>query len=285
MSSFKLTELPIATAATNGDVLYLVNNYVPGDPVLTGDSKQISVSAFSESIIINPFPYTGNPTINGSLSVTGDLNEIGVSKGGDSAEQNTAVGLNALSTNTWDGGDNGNYNTAFGDSSLSSNETGFGNTATGSASLTFNALGSENSGLGFQTMFFNYFASGNTAIGSRALQVIGSAQPTPQNYNTGLGTDAGRYTNTGGTVGMSSATNSIFLGYRAISTAQTRTNQIIIGTLARGNGSNTTTIGNSSTTSLFLGGNPGEGVVMRSPDGTRYRVTITDGGSVNINAF
>ena len=285
MSSFKLTELPIVTAATNGDVLYLVNNYVPGDPVLTGDSKQISVSAFSESIIVNAFPYTGSPTINGSLSVTGTINQINVSKGGGSAEQNTAVGLSALSTNTWDGGDNGNYNTAFGSSALSSNETGFGNTAAGTSSLLSNALGSENSGLGFQTMFFNYFASGNTAIGSRALQVIGSAQPTPQNYNTALGTDAGRFINTGGTASMSTSTNSIFLGYRAISTAQTLTNQIVIGHLARGRGSNTTSIGNPSTTSLFLGGNPGEGIVMRSPNGTRYRVTIANGGSISINAF
>jgi hypothetical protein len=163
--------------------------------------------------------------------------------------------------------------------------TGFGNTALGAASQIFNPTGSENTSLGWQTLFFDTSGNGNTAIGSRALNYVGNSQITPQNYNTALGTDAGRWTNSGGTSAMVTSTNSIFLGYRAYSTGLTLTNQIVIGHLARGRGSNTTTIGNSSTTSLFLGGNPGEGIVMRSPDGTRYRVTITDGGSVNINAF
>ena len=285
MSSLKLTELPISTASTNGDVLYIVNNYVDGDPVLTGDSKQISVSAFSESVTIVPFPYTGNPTITGSLTVTGGINNISISKGGGNAEQNTAIGIGVLTNNTWSGGDSGNYNTVVGNGVLSENQTGFGNTTTGVGILVFSQTTSENSAFGFQNLFFDVLGNGNTAIGSRALNYLGNSQITAQNYNTALGADAGRWTTSGGTGAMGSSTNSIFLGYRAFSTGQTRTNQIVIGTYGRGNGSNTTTIGNSSMASLFLGGNPGEGIVMRSPDGTRYRVTITDIGGVSVTAI
>jgi hypothetical protein len=141
--------------------------------------------------------------------------------------------------------------------------------------------GYENTGFGFQTLFFSTGgASFNTAIGSRALNYI-----TTGNRNTALGADAGRWTTSGGTGAMDNASDSIFIGYRAHSSGTSLTNQIVIGTYARGNGSNTATIGNSSTTSLFLGGNPGEGIVMTSPNGTRYRMTIANGGTISISTF
>jgi hypothetical protein len=281
MANQTLTQLPVATAATNGDVLYLVDDYVEGNPSLTGISKQIYFSAFTNSITVNPFPYTGNASITGSLTVTDNINGIKVWRGGGSSDQNTAVGAQAMANSSWSGGDNGNYNTALGFIALTSNVNGFGNTAVGSGSLQLAAAGYENTGFGFQTLFFSTNGgSQNTAIGSRALNYLQNGS-----MNTALGTDAGRWTTSGGTGAMVSSDNSIFIGYRAHSSGDSLTNQIVIGTYARGNGSNTTTIGNSSTTSLFLGGSPGEGIVMLSPNGTRYRMTIANGGTLSISAF
>jgi hypothetical protein len=68
MANQTLTQLPIATSASTGDVFYIVTNYQSGSPTLTGESKQIYFSAISSS-------FTGitisNNVNNGVITATG----------------------------------------------------------------------------------------------------------------------------------------------------------------------------------------------------------------------
>src|SRR5215510_5693568 len=63
---------------------------------------------------------------------------------------NTAIGFQALFSNTTGGG-----NTANGGAALQSNTRGGGNTATGGSALGLNRTGSVNTGTGLQALLFN----------------------------------------------------------------------------------------------------------------------------------
>jgi len=73
-------------------------------------------------------------------------------------------------------------------------------------------------------------------------------------YNVAIGIDAGRYYNAGSYVANNSAISSVFIGYKAASGANGSTNEIVIGKDAVGLGSNSTVIGNSSTTKAKIFG-------------------------------
>jgi hypothetical protein len=69
---------------------------------------------------------------------------------------------------------------------------------------------------------------------------------TTGNANTFLGTNAGTSTTTG--------SNNIYIGYNAAGSTSGNSNEIVIGQGATGNGTNTVTIGNSSTFKTVIGG-------------------------------
>lgn len=102
--------------------------------------------------------------------------------------------------------------------------------AYGNSSLLDVTSGSHNSGFG---------------VGTLAGLTIGSG-------NLGLGVEGGRYINNGSV--LTSPFNSIFIGNDTRASADGNTNEIVIGTSGRGNGSNTVTIGNSSTTNNYFTG-------------------------------
>jgi hypothetical protein len=227
--------------------------------------------------------YTGNVSITGDITLTGTLNDVPVSRGGGNSGENIAIGYQSLQANAWTSGDAGNFNVAVGASALSSNETGLGNTAVGSGTLAF-GMGSENSGFGFQAMFFDTLGYYNTAIGSRALHTLGNSQTEAQSGNTAVGADAGRWLVPGTSV-VSQATDSIFIGYKARPRSNAQINQIVIGADAVGNGDNTATLGNARTETVYLGGLSGEGIVLTSPNGTKYRITVADDGELTTTAI
>jgi hypothetical protein len=69
--------------------------------------------------------------------------------------------------------------------------------------------------------------------------------------NVAIGADAGTYLNNSGTV-ATDANNSVFIGDSTyVGATSGRTNQIVIGYGASGNGSNTVTLGNNSIASLW----------------------------------
>lgn len=120
-------------------------------------------------------------------------------------------------------------------------------------------------GIGYQSMgkSFAYTSNYGTAIGANSLYSIttgngnvatgymAGSNITTTEYNTFIGTGAGRYLGTG-TTPLTSATNGVFLGYNARGSANSQTNEIVIGHNAVGKGSNTVVIGNTSVTGLYL---------------------------------
>jgi hypothetical protein len=166
-----------------------------------------------------------------------------------SASNNGAIGTNS-SQNLVDG----NYNVSIGGESLISNSNGSSNLAIGYGALT-NNFTSNNIGIGYQALYTNDEGQQNTAIGNEALrsiQTTGSAE-----RNTAIGYQAGRWRGTGtGLVNnrLNSANDSIFIGWRARSSADAQTNQIVIGSNTLGGGSNTTTIGTTASTDATIYG-------------------------------
>jgi hypothetical protein len=185
--------------------------------------------------------------VNGTARVQGELTvkTIQIGRGGGDISTNTRVGVSALNANT-----TGSNNTAFGWVSLANNTTGSVNTAIGNESLSSNISGNRNIGIGNSSLYSNTSGSFNIGIGEEPLFSI-----TTGTYNIALGYRAGRWTGSG-TTALTSVNNSIFIGYQSRGSAATGvTNEIVIGYDVVGNGSNTTTLGNTSTTNNYIYGN------------------------------
>jgi hypothetical protein len=177
---------------------------------------------------------------------------------------NTAIGTNALAASS------GADNTAVGYFALSSSLNTSNNTAVGRGALGFNTGGSNNVAIGQGAIGSTGVGANNVAIGQGAMGAVGGGsnntvigqlsmnQLTSGNNNIALGWQAGRYISTG-TTANSTSTNSLYIGYDIRASANGNTNEVVIagyngtaGTI--GLGSNTTSIGNSSTTGTFLYG-------------------------------
>jgi hypothetical protein len=189
---------------------------------------------------------------------------------------NTAIGLNVLKLNT-----TGSNNTSIGPLSLTNNTTGSTNTAVGQATLRFNTIGGNNSAFSADALTNNTEGNSNTAIGNNALRsnTIGDNNTatganslfsnTTGSNNTSIGNDAIRHSitgsnnfaagvNAGRSVNAGSAlatiNNSVFIGFDTRALSDNETNTIVIGYNARGNGSNTVTLGNNNITKTYLKG-------------------------------
>ena len=166
-----------------------------------------------------------------------------------SASSNVAIGSNSSQQLI-----DGNFNISIGGESLANNANGSSNLAIGHQALYANST-SNNIGIGYQALYTNDEGQQNTAIGYEALKSItttGSAE-----RNTAIGYQAGRWRGTGTSVisnRLNSANDSIFIGWRARSSADAQTNQIVIGNNTLGGGSNTTTIGTTASTDATIYG-------------------------------
>jgi hypothetical protein len=157
---------------------------------------------------------------------------------------NTAIGFNALRYNSANFACN---NTAVGACALAANDCGTTNTAVGDRALRCNTQGISNTAVGSQALCSNTTGCRNTAIGFRTLERI-----TTGIQNVAVGRYAGRYSS-GGSY-LTSLCNSVLLGHCTRPLTNGDTNEIVIGFDAIGSGSNTTVIGNSSTTSTCIWG-------------------------------
>jgi hypothetical protein len=181
--------------------------------------------------------------VNGTARVQGELtvNGVNIGIGGGAITSNTRVGTSALASNT-----TGVNNVANGFQALQSNTTGVNNLANGYNALQLNTTGGS-----------------NTVNGSRSLQ-----NNTTGSNNIAIGTNSGRFI-ADGTTALTIASNSVFLGFDSRANADNQTNQIVIGHTAIGLGSNTTVLGNSSTThgrwfgNLLVGTSTNNGTNLR----------------------
>jgi len=180
-----------------------------------GDGESL-LSAFTK---INTFLSTTTKLSAGDLTI----NDVRVGRGAGNNGSNTAVGNNALASNTGvnntavglsalAANTNGGYNTAVGLSALQANMTGTANTAIGNGSANTNQGGNSNTSLGSDTLFYNVSGDNNTAIGKGALTYSTSSN------NTAIGNVAG--------VGITTESNVTCVGYNAQATAS---NQVQLG--------------------------------------------------------
>ena len=182
--------------------------------------------------------------VNGTARITSTLqtdadavvNGVNIGRGGGAIGSNTRVGLNALNGNT-----TGSSNTAIGWRALQSNTTGASNTSLGTNSLGPNTTGFQNTAFGVESLGRNTTGNNNTAIGNLSLlnNISGGS-------NIAVGNSAGRHI-ADGTTANTITNNSIYIGENTRALADNQTNQIVIGHSAIGLGSNTTVLGNSST--------------------------------------
>jgi len=131
-------------------------------------------------------------------------------------------------------------NTRVGREALGSNTSGTSLTAIGGLALKNITSGNANTGVG-------YFVLPTLTTGSQ---------------NIGIGNGAGWLTLSSSD--LTTTSNSIFIGNTTRASANGNTNEIVIGDVAQGNGSNTVTIGNSSITDNYFKGNVRGGAFIKS---------------------
>jgi len=239
---------------------------------------------------------SGNLTAPNNLTVTDDatINGLTVGKGSGNVATNTALGSDALYSNTTGSNstavgyqalyDNttGDNNTAIGTFALSNNTVGdrnvavgynslfncnplsntdMYNTAVGYATMYSNTTGIENTALGNSALYFNTTGANNTAIGNRALQ----NNTTPSNL-TAVGYQA-LYANTTGlrneAYGYSAlrsnttGSDNFAAGYEALYDNTTGMANVAIGrnTLANSNSDYNTAVGFNCMLNLTSGSN------------------------------
>jgi len=185
---------------------------------------------------------------------------------------NSAFGALALANSI-----DGSNNTAIGANSMALSIGGSYNTGVGSNSLSKATAGKGNTAIGYGSLAYTKTSSYNTAVGHGSLNSIKTGS-----RNTAVGNAAGKYVSNGSAANLTGR-DSIFIGNSAKANADNETNQIVIGADAVGNGDNTATIGTNATTALHVGGN-GASVVLKSPDGTKYKIAIANGGTIVVTA-
>ena len=184
------------------------------------------------------------------------VNGVTLGKGGGAIASNTALGVSALAATA-----TGGNNVAVGQNALSANLGGSGNIGIGysagqniTSASNCVAIGQQALqgmvtqggcvAVGYQSLGSCYQA-GNTALGNNSLGSVNSGSGnTAVGQQAGVGNSSANATTSGG--------GNIFIGYQTVGTAATNTNETVIGYTAVGNGSNTTTIGNSSTTNTVI---------------------------------
>ena len=176
------------------------------------------------------------------------------------SSSNTALGYQALYSNT-----GGAVNTAIGSAALKSNTTGVGNTATGAAALVSNTTGGNNTATGYAALNFNTTGIYNTATGADALQ-----EGYTGSFNTATGASALLYND---------GNYNIAVGFQAGLNLSTGDNNIDIGNVGVAGESNTIRIGTSGTQIVtYLAGVRGAAIAGGQP------VSVNANGQLGVRA-
>jgi len=212
--------------------------------------------------------------INGTMKVSTNQTN-GSFKLGNSAilyknsTNSLSIGKNALNTET----SSGNNNIALGDNSLCNNTNGFNNTSLGVGSLTTTTTSSDTTSVGYNSLTIANDVSGcNTSIGSKSLSAL-----TTGKSNVSIGYNAASQLITG--------TSNIYVGAN-ITATNGATNEIVLAPNGIGNGSNTITIGNSSTTKTVLSATTGVGINTTTPAAMLdVNGTVKIGGTLDLSGY
>jgi hypothetical protein len=257
LSSVLSDGVTITGDGTSGTPLSVVDdghNHVISNVDFLQDSLTAKANA---SELSNYVTIAGTETITGAKTFTSDLNidaKIALNAGDDnivigdgagaSLVSGQALGNLLVGKGAGAAINSGDYNVATGYEALYSATTASNNTANGFQALYSTTTGSDNVANGYYALRSNLSGARNLANGWVALYNLNSGSD-----NQGYGFQAGRYL-FDGTTALTTANGSLFLGNNTKASANGNTNEIVIGDNAIGNGSNTITIGSSSTQSL-----------------------------------
>jgi len=169
----------------------------------------------------------------------------------------TAGTYNGLTVGTGNGGIN---NTVVGSGTFAGNTTGNNNTATGGLALAANTEGSSNTAIGRQALTTNTTGSSNTGIGWRSLysNTIGTK-------NAVLGYESGFY--------IEGSFNTILGAYKGTAADATLNSTVIISA------------GNTERARCDSNGDWDFGsIILKSPDGTSFRLSVANDGTLSASA-
>ena len=129
--------------------------------VLSSNGLGVPIWILPSSVAV---PYTGaTGAVNlGANDLT--VNGLTIGKGGGTSVSNTAIGVDALYSNTI-----GDHNLANGANALYNNTEGANNTAIGTSALASNTKGSNNTGVGYFSNVATNNLTNATAIGAEAI--------------------------------------------------------------------------------------------------------------------
>ena len=241
---------------------YVRNSTVTSFNGATGAVGGVTTSAANTFTALQSFSAgisaSGGVTFANAISV--DSMKIGRGAGG--VTSNVAIGDGlvqpVLSSNT-----TGVGNVGIGFDAIPYNTTGEENTAVGVGALEGNTAGNSNTGVGAYAAQNASSTYNNTAVGAYSLISAQGSSNTAVGTNSlgsifgdnnvALGNFAGKYRGTG-TSSLTSGTGGIYIGHEARGSANSTTNQIVIGTKALGLGSNTTVLGATTAVSATIYG-------------------------------
>ena len=254
-------QLRLESTITNGTYTYTLPG-ATGTLALTSDIP----------VVTGYVPYTGatGPVNLGAYDLL--VQTLTIGKGNSSLANNTALGYRTLFHIT-----TGNYNTAVGYESSHNTTTGQYNTSLGQSALFTNTTGSQNTAIGLNALLLNTTGGSNVVVGLDALQ-----HNTTGSSNTALGYNAGSHI-TGGSTPNTTASSSVYIGRDTKAKVDGGANEIVIGYNAIGNGSNTATFGNTSTTANYFTGSINGGSFVKS-GGTSSQFLKAD-GSVDSSTY
>ncbi len=208
---------------------------------------------------------TAAQTFAGDKTFNANIVSNGVKVGNVGGSNNVLVGSNAMNTTT-----TSNFNTAIGAYTLTNITSGQNNIAVGYSSLYNHTTGSENVAIGNAALNAQTSGGYNVAVGNKALKSsTTSTKNTALGYwsgyslttgsgNTTLGYYAGSYIGSSGTLANTTGSNSTYIGYNTSPLADGDDNEVVISGGASnrtvGLGTNSTLIGNSSTTKAQIMG-------------------------------
>lgn len=244
----------LITAAANGTAGGGVTSVTNSDGTLTISPTTGAVIASINLAQANTWTSTQTLTVDALIHTL----TVGIG-GGASSTKDTALGYQALFSNT-NGADNsavgyqalytniiGTNNTAVGMQALYFNTSSF-NTALGYRSLYNNTSGIDNVAVGYQALFTHTTGFSNVAVGLDALY-----SNTSGGQNVALGFQAG-YTATGGNANVTGSNNT-WVGYQSGPGTSTQlSNSTALGYQALNTASNQVSLGNSSVTSVVING-------------------------------
>ena len=270
--------IPVDPTSLSVSNIYTANGSITGNRTVTMAANNLNFNSTNGNFIYNT-SGTGKMGIGGTPSTyklelfNSDalLNSVRVGLGAGNISTNTAVGSDALNSNTSGGSNvangfqtlylnsNGSGNVATGYSALYSNSTGSYNIANGYEALYTNSSGDDNVAIGGFTLNSNSIGSRNLAIGTRSLYINNTG-----NNNTAYGA----YSLTGNTTGNNNVAigdstlykNSTTNNNTAIGSAALRYNTSGFQNVALGSGSGTINTTGSNNTYLGYNSNSGLGL-------------------------